>query len=121
MDEIEKLERRRMEIIRQISSIGTMRKGSVTEQYLKVAHKGKKEPVLRGPYFLYSRKEKGKTVGRRLTKEEAGPFRREVEAFHRFQSLARQYAEISERMADLGEGSVWEKKRPRSPLNKTGR
>ena len=121
MNEIDRLEGRRREIIREMSSIGTMRKGSVTEQYLKVTHKGKKERALRGPYFLYSRKEKGKTVGRRLTREEAGAFRGEVEAFHRFQSLAKEYAEISERMADLAEGSAWEKKRLRSPLSKTGR
>lgn len=121
MNEIEKLEKRRMEIIKDISSIRAMRKGSVTEQYLKVAHKGKREPALRGPYFLYTRKEKGKTVGRRLSREEADPFRQQVEAFHRFQALAKEYAEISERMADLAEASIWEKKRPRSPSNKTMR
>ena len=121
MKEIERLEKRRMQIIKQISSITTMRKGSVTEQYLKVAHKGHREPAFRGPYFLHTRKEKGKTVGRRLSKEEAGQLRHQVRAFHRFQALAKQYAEICERLADLAEASAWEKKRPRSPSNKTMR
>jgi hypothetical protein len=120
--EIERLERRRVQIIKEMSSIRTMRKGSVTEQYLKVPHKGKRQPALRGPYFLYTRKEKGKTVGRRLNKEQAYQFRQQVEAFHRFQALGKQYAEISERLADLAtvaEASGLEKKRPRSPSSKT--
>lgn len=122
MNEIERLEKRRMQIIEEISSIGTMRKGSVTEQYLKVARKGEREPGLRGPYFLYTRKEKGKTVGRRLSKEKADRFRQQVEAFHRFQALGKQYAEISERLADLAgvvEASDREKKQPRSSSSKT--
>lgn len=122
MNEIERLEKRRMQIIEEISSIGTMRKGSVTEQYLKVARKGEREPGLRGPYFLYTRKEKGKTVGRRLSKEKADRFRQQVEAFHRFQALGKEYAEISERLADLAgvvEASDREKKQPRSSSSKT--
>ncbi len=122
MNEVERLEKRRMQIIEEISSIGTMRKGSVTEQYLKVARKGEREPGLRGPYFLYTRKEKGKTVGRRLSKEKADRFRQQVEAFHRFQALGKQYAEISERLADLAgvvEASDREKKQPRSSSSKT--
>ncbi len=119
MSEIERLEKRRMQIIKEMSSIRTMRKGSVTEQYLKVVRKGEREPALRGPYFLYTRKEKGKTVGRRLTKEEADQFRQQVEAFHRFQALGKEYAEISERLAAVTEASGWEKKRRRSPSNKT--
>lgn len=114
MKEIERLEKRRMQIIKEIGSIRTIRKGSVTEQYLKVARKGEREPGLRGPYFLYTRKEKGKTVGRRLTKQEADRFRRQVDGFHRFQALGKEYAEICERLADLAgvaEASGWEKKR----------
>jgi hypothetical protein len=119
---MERLEKRRMQIIKEISSIRTMRKGSVTEQYLKVPRKGDREPALRGPYFLYTRKEKGKTVGRRLSKEEAYPFGQQVEAFHRFQALGKQYAEICERLADLAgvaEASGLEKKRRRSLSSKT--
>jgi len=99
--EIEELQKRREQIIEEIGSIRTMRKGSVTEQFLKVPRKGQKEPVLRGPYFLYSRKEKGKTVGRRLGKEEADRYREQVKAFHKFQALGKEYAEISERLADM--------------------
>ncbi len=92
--------------------IRAMRKGSVTEQYLKVAKKEKKKPVLGGPYWLYSRKEKRKTVGRRLRRQEVERIREEVHAYHRFQALCAEYAKVTERLGELGrekELSVLEK------------
>ena len=94
-----------------------MRKGSVIEQFLKVKHKGRQEPVLRGPYFLYTRKEKGKTVGKRLKKDEVQRYRQDVEAYHRFQGLCDEYALISEQIGDLERqetADAQEKKLPKS-------
>ena len=104
MIEIQELERRREQILIEISDIRAMRKGSVIEQFLKRKQKGSKEPVVNGPYHLYTRKEKGKSVGRRLSEEQADRYRVEVEAFHRFQALCNEYAETTERLADLKHG-----------------
>jgi hypothetical protein len=101
MNEIAVLEEKRNQILQQMRTIRAMRKGSVTEQYLKVTKKGKKEPSLRGPYWLYSRKEKGKTVGRRLRRGEVEGYREEVHAYHRFQVLCADYAKITERLGEL--------------------
>jgi hypothetical protein len=124
MDEIKSIEQSRRRILKEIGEIRVMRKGSVMEQYLEVAHKGKKEPVLRGPYWLYTKKEKGKTVSQRLRRNEAERYEKEVEAFHRFQSLCDEYAELTERLGELerelDEGSR-EKKRRRSPSRRTRR
>ena len=49
MDRIKEIEKRRKEILREMGGIRSMRRGSINEQFLKVRHKGKKEPVLRGP------------------------------------------------------------------------
>lgn len=114
MDELAVLDEKRNHILQQMRTIRAMRKGSVTEQYLKVAKKGKKKPVLRGPYWLYSRKEKGKTVGRRLRRQEVERIREEVHAYHRFQALCAEYAKITERLGELErekELSAQEKKR----------
>ncbi|MCF8060920.1 MAG: hypothetical protein K9M82_00250, partial [Deltaproteobacteria bacterium] len=67
MIEIQELEGRREQILTEIRNIRTMRKGSVTEQFLKTKRKGSKDLVVNGPYYLYTRKEKGKSVGRRLS------------------------------------------------------
>lgn len=101
MKAISRLDERRDQILQEIRDIRAMRKGSVVEQYLKVKHKGREEPVLRGPYFLYTRKEKGKTVGQRLKNDEIQCYQNEVEAFHRFQDLCDEYAGITEQLGDL--------------------
>ena len=59
------LKMRRDEILEEIKSLEQMRRGSVVEQvYESVGKDGEK--VRRGPYLLYSFKEKGKTVSRRI-------------------------------------------------------
>ncbi len=120
MKEIKRVEARRETILQEMRGLRGMRRGSVMEQHLKVKVKGKDEPELRGPYWLYTRKVNGKSVGERLSESEAVRFREEVESFHRFQALCREYAELSERLGELEEGSE-EKKRRRSRLRKTRR
>ena len=121
MDEVSKLEKRREEILEEIRGIRALRKGSVMEQYLKVPQKGKKA-VLRGPYWLYTRKEKGKSVGQRLRRDEVERYKKEVEAFHTFQSLCDEYAELTERLGELErklDESSQEKKLRKSRSKKT--
>jgi len=123
MTGIDGIETRRKQILEEISGIRAMRKGSVIEQYLKVRKKGKKEPVLMGPYSLYTRKEKGKTVGQRLSTQEAMRYKAEVDAFHRFRSLCEEYAEFTERLGELQRKATGplEKKLSRRPSKKTPR
>ena len=119
MEEIAALEGKREQILHEIRDIRSMRKGSVTEQYLRVPHKGIKEPAVRGPYWVYTRNEHGKTVAKRLNHAEADVAREEVEAYHRFQSLCREYAETTEKLSALGQtrGAAFDKKkRLRPPL-----
>jgi hypothetical protein len=117
MDRIKEIEKRRKEILREMGGIRSMRRGSVNEQFLKVSHKGKKEPVLRGPYYVFSRHEKGKgTKSYRLTSaNEVENARRDVEAHKRFQELCREYEELTEEVGRLersmGEGSPGKKLR----------
>ena len=122
MEEIRMVEERREQILNEMRQMRAMRKGSVTEQYLKVRSKGAKKPALRGPYWVYTRKEKGKTVGQRLSRKEAERFGKEVEGYHRFQALCSEYAELTERLGELereqGE-ETQEKKGRKSPSNRT--
>lgn len=101
MKKVEELETLREKILKKISEIKAMRKGSVIEQYLKVNQKDQEEPALRGPYYLYSRKEKGKTVGRRLKKSEVARFQQEVDNFHCFQRLCDEYEQTTEELGDI--------------------
>lgn len=126
MDKIKEIEKRRRVILREMGGIRSMRRGSVNEQFLKVPHKGKKEPVIRGPYYVFSRFEKGKgTKSYRLTSpEDVDQARDDVEAHKRFRELCREYEELTEELGRveraLGERSP-EKKLRRSPSRRTRR
>ena len=117
MYSIKEIEKRRKEILREMGGIRSMRRGSVNEQLLKVPHKGKKEPVVRGPYYVFSRHEKGKgTKSYRLTsQEDVDKARRDVEAHRKFRELCREYEELTEELGrmerSLGEGSPGKKPR----------
>jgi hypothetical protein len=104
MEQLQALEEKREQILDEMRKIRAMRKGTVSMQWLKVPQK-ERTPVLRGPYCLYTYKEKGKTVGRRLTAEEAARFGEEVDAYHRFQALCAQYAEATQQLGEAEHGS----------------
>ncbi len=123
MDTVRTLEEKREQVLEQIWAIRSMRRGSVTEQYLKVRHKGKRKPVVRGPYWVYTWKEGGKTVGQRLSREEAAQVKKDVEAHKKFVALCREFETLTIRLGDVEvEGALTpEKKRPRSRSSRTRR
>lgn len=99
-----KLRQARQEILTHIALIEEMRRGSVTRQFLKIRLKGQREPVLTGPYALFTCKKNGRTVGRRLHDvEEIRRLEHQVQNFHTFQNLCRRLVEISEKICEAGE------------------
>jgi hypothetical protein len=121
MDRIEKIEARRREILWEMGEIRSMRRGTLNEQYLRVAHKGKSEPVLRGPYYVLSRQEGDKTVSRRLKSgSEVAQARENIEAHKRFKGLCREFEGLTEKLGDLSKASEEEaKKGLKSRLRRT--
>ena len=122
MNTIRDLEARRKAILEEMRSMRSMRRGTINEQYLKVHHKGKKEPVIRGPYYLFSRKERKRTVGYRLTTpEELEQARKDVAAHKRFVALCEEFEQLTERFGELERQSDevgQEKKRRKSRSNR---
>jgi hypothetical protein len=102
MKAIQEIEARRNAILEQMRVIRSMERGSITEQYLKVAHKGKKYPVLRGPYYVITRREEDKTVGYRLTtSRELERAQEDVEAQKRFVALCREFEQLTGELGRL--------------------
>jgi len=101
MDSTAKLTRRKEEIIAQLSQLGPMRKGSLSEQYVEAILKdGSKRK--RGPYTIYTFKEKDRTVSKRLgNATQVERYRRQIATFRSFQNLTRELAQISQRLADV--------------------
>lgn len=111
---------KRKVIIEELVSLDRMRRGSIVEQYVETKNK-KGEIVRRGPYPLYTYKERGKTVSRRLKNpQEVKVYRRQIETFRRFEALTSELRKIGEALCKQAETDL-EKKRPRSPLSRTKR
>ena len=124
MKTTEEYEARREAILAEMRSLRCMRRGTVAKQYLKVRHKGRDEPVVRGPYYTLARWEGGKTVSKRLrSAEELTRAQEERAAHRRFVELCKEFEEVTERLLDLGrtvgDGAV--KKTPRSRSSRAGR
>jgi len=101
MMNLEDLVRVREEIIEKIKEIRTMRRGTINEQYLKVPRK-EKEPSIRGPYYVLSRNEGGKTVGFRLkTQEELDLATKDVESYKEFNRLSKEFITVTESITDM--------------------
>jgi hypothetical protein len=122
METRQALEARRLAILEEIRSIRAMRRGTINEQYFDVRLKAKKETTRRGPYYVFSRREGDKTVSQRLTTPEAlEQARKDVEAYKRFQTLCREFEQVTVKLGDVERSSAQEKKRFKSGLNKTGK
>ena len=109
---IEDLEKRREELLSQIEEIRTMKRGTINEQYLKVPRK-EKEPALRGPYYVLSRNEGGKTVGFRIKNDEKLKLlQQDVENYKRFNDLSKEFVSVMEAITDIKRsGSITDSKK----------
>jgi hypothetical protein len=99
--ELKRVEIRREQIASQMLQIRSVVRGALTEQFLRVEHKGEKEPVVRGPYYVLSRSHKGKTQSRRVAREEAGRVRHQVDNYKRLEALFGELTELTERLGEL--------------------
>ena len=99
--QLARVRKRRRELLEQLARIEQMRRGSLCSQLFEATRKDGTK-VYRGPYPLYTYKEKGKTVSRRITNpEEIGRYREQIDAFRRFQTLACELVRVGERISDL--------------------
>ena len=101
MDRCSQLLKDKARILEQIAQLEPMRKGSVSEYSPSFTRKdGSRKP--RGPYHLYTHKKKGKTKGKHLKgSAETELYQRQIAQFRRFEELVAQFADVSERLADL--------------------
>jgi hypothetical protein len=125
MDTAQQLEARRNGILEEMRSIRSMRRGTINEQYFKTRLKGTKGMVRQGPYYVLSRREVKKTVSRRIrSRAELERAQKDVAEYKRFLGLCQEFERLTARLGELerGEqGMEQEKKRFRSPSNKTER
>jgi len=120
MEKIELVLARRAEIAQEMLAIRAMRKGTINEQFLQVPRVGQ-APAERGPYYVISRRQGGKTVSKRLKPgAELEQARAEVAAYARFAALCQEFEQLTEQLAELDRGAASvEKKTPKRSSSKT--
>ena len=125
MDTVQQLEARRNGILQEMHSIRSMRRGTINEQCFKTRLKGRKGMVRQGPYYVLSRREREKTVSRRLRSAvQLEQARKDVAEYKRFLGLCQEFEGLTARLGELERGEQGleqEKKRFRSPSSKTER
>jgi hypothetical protein len=104
------LEQHRQALLRQLSDLRELRRGSLTEQFLTVKHADGSE-VRRGPYPLLTRKQANKTVSVRLTDPSLVPlYRQQIQTMREFEGVVDQLVRVGEQLGDLALAQVVQKK-----------
>lgn len=98
---IARIEQRRQQVLEEMRTIRSMVRATLKEQMLSVKHKDKKEPVMRGPYYVLARWEEGKTRSRRVPRGEVEQVKKDVENHQRFRALCREFEELTEQLGEL--------------------
>lgn len=104
------LEQQRQRLLRQLSDLRELRRGSLTEQFLTVKH-ADGSTIRRGPYPLLTRKEANKTVSVRLTEPALVPlYRQQIQSMRQFENVIDQLVRVGEQLGDLAVAEVVQKK-----------
>jgi len=104
-------EAERLAILHRMGAITRMRRGTVNVQAFT---RGRKDGsvVTHGPYYLYSRTEKGSSYSQRLPAEAVAQYQRETQNCRRFKALAQQYILLCERLTAQGSEGKKNSRRP---------
>jgi len=123
MSRMDELVARRCQVVQELGQLEQIRRGSVVEQFVERTLKDGTK-VRRGPYVLYSFKQNGKTVSRRLpnNEDEVHMYREQIAGFRRFRELTVELLELGEELSELAVKGDAEtlKKTSRLKLNRTG-
>ena len=99
MDEI--IDKRRREILEEMSKISTMRKGVVSNRVITKTLKNGEEKI-NGPYYTLTYKgSKGKTVGHSIPADKFEFFKSETENYKRFRELSDEYVQLCEKQSKI--------------------
>lgn len=98
---LKQVRQRRKEVLEELALLEQIRRGSLTPQFFEAERKDGSK-VRRGPYLLYTFKEKGKTVSRRISDQDlALQYQEQIKAFRHFEALTAELVRLGEKISDL--------------------
>ncbi len=92
------LVQRKTQLLREISNIGTMRRGQISEQYYEKTN-ARGEKIRTGPYYVWQASVRGKKRSVRISGAELESARKEIEEGKRYKELCEQLADVMEELA----------------------
>jgi hypothetical protein len=100
----EQLEKRRSELKERLVELGDMRPGSLVERYRRcgkpACHCASRDAAGHGPSWSLTRGVAGKTVTKIIPPTAVEQTRRQIDEYHRFRLLIREFVEVSEAVCD---------------------
>ena len=118
MDDIRSIEAARDQVLEELRKIRSLRRGTINEQFF--TDKRGDEPVRRGPYYVLSRREGGKTVSRRLKPgEDLEQARTDIAEHKRFGELCARLEQLTEKLGEKTRQEQGDEKKRRQPSKKT--
>ena len=101
---LEKLQKEKKQLLKEISELEDFRQGSLSPRYRKCGkpycHCAQEGSKGHGPLWMLTRAVEGKTVSKAIPKESVEKTFRQIETFHHFQHLVRQYTETNIKICD---------------------
>ena len=123
MSEMQQLEKRRADILQEMDAIRSMLAATLKSQMLPVPHKGKKEPVMRGPYYVLAKWDpvRKRTHSRRVAKNELEQVQADVENHQRFLQLSAEFVALTEELGKRArEGAAHNEDLKKKPKSRRG-
>jgi hypothetical protein len=97
---IHQLQQQRQQVLTQLQQLPPLRRGSVSQQFVEATRKDGTK-VKRGPYFIYSYKDRQRTISRYLRDSaQIQQYREQIQAFRQFQRLTRQLLVLGEKLSE---------------------
>ena len=101
---LEELQDRKQQILQEIDALDDFRQGSLSPRYRKCGksycHCAKEGAQGHGPLWMVTRGVEGKTVSKAIPLEQVENTFAQIDRFHQFQKLIREYTEVNIKICD---------------------
>ena len=102
---LNQLQIKKEKILQQIGELGDFRQGSLSPRYRKCGkpycHCAKEGSKGHGPLWMATRSVRGKTISKAIPIEKVDTTFKQINTFHKFQNLVREYIETNINICDI--------------------
>jgi hypothetical protein len=113
------LQQRRKALMEELEDLVCVRRGSVVEQFVPATAADGRQ-YRRGPYPVYTFKEQGRTISKRLREpRQVDLYRQQIRDGKRFQEVVCELMRVGEALSDAAAQSDTVKKTPHTKLKRT--